>query len=208
MNCCWAVRFCPLCGSGGTGRHTILRGWRRKAWGFKSPLPHHLSIQEVSDWSSTKGCACGAISPRNGRADHHRSYHCLSVPHHRGIAAERQERRHRRGLRRYGQPDCIRTPWRSDGLDESNHLGGSDFHDHLDYALDLCLPPVLLEFGVARHQEHADAATAEAADQCSYSESDHAHAKIVVCARSEEHTSELQSPVHLVCRLLLEKKKI
>src|SRR5690348_17583614 len=28
------------------------------------------------------------------------------------------------------------------------------------------------------------------------------------CRRSEEHTSELQSPVHLVCRLLLEKKKI
>src|SRR5690348_17427396 len=25
-------------------------------------------------------------------------------------------------------------------------------------------------------------------------------------ARSEEHTSELQSPVHLVCRLLLEKQ--
>jgi hypothetical protein len=31
------------CGSGGTGRHTILRGWRRKAWGFKSPLPHQDS---------------------------------------------------------------------------------------------------------------------------------------------------------------------
>src|SRR5258708_25944013 len=32
----------------------------------------------------------------------------------------------------------------------------------------------------------------------------------LVCARvrrSEEHTSELQSPDHLVCRLLLEKKK-
>src|SRR5438876_4385722 len=29
----------------------------------------------------------------------------------------------------------------------------------------------------------------------------------VLCVRSEEHTSELQSPVHLVCRLLLEKKK-
>src|SRR5690348_18181151 len=28
-----------------------------------------------------------------------------------------------------------------------------------------------------------------------------------VSGRSEEHTSELQSPVHLVCRLLLEKKK-
>src|SRR5690348_17395963 len=29
----------------------------------------------------------------------------------------------------------------------------------------------------------------------------------VSAIRSEEHTSELQSPVHLVCRLLLEKKK-
>src|SRR5438045_8470787 len=28
------------------------------------------------------------------------------------------------------------------------------------------------------------------------------------CPRSEEHTSELQSLRHLVCRLLLEKKKI
>src|SRR5438876_7724215 len=30
---------------------------------------------------------------------------------------------------------------------------------------------------------------------------------LFVTTRSEEHTSELQSPVHLVCRLLLEKKK-
>src|SRR5258708_10902981 len=29
----------------------------------------------------------------------------------------------------------------------------------------------------------------------------------LVFRRSEEHTSELQSPDHLVCRLLLEKKK-
>src|SRR5687768_18434067 len=29
----------------------------------------------------------------------------------------------------------------------------------------------------------------------------------VLWARSEEHTSELQSRLHLVCRLLLEKKK-
>src|SRR5258708_31577827 len=28
-----------------------------------------------------------------------------------------------------------------------------------------------------------------------------------ITTRSEEHTSELQSPDHLVCRLLLEKKK-
>src|SRR2546422_2226777 len=32
-------------------------------------------------------------------------------------------------------------------------------------------------------------------------------AAAVVPARSEEHTSELQSRLHLVCRLLLEKKK-
>src|SRR5437899_4343022 len=30
---------------------------------------------------------------------------------------------------------------------------------------------------------------------------------VIVCRRSEEHTSELQSLRHLVCRLLLEKKK-
>src|SRR5258708_21851955 len=30
---------------------------------------------------------------------------------------------------------------------------------------------------------------------------------VYLFARSEEHTSELQSPDHLVCRLLLEKKK-
>src|SRR4051794_41631941 len=31
--------------------------------------------------------------------------------------------------------------------------------------------------------------------------------RLLRVVRSEEHTSELQSPVHLVCRLLLEKKK-
>src|SRR5258708_29704899 len=35
------------------------------------------------------------------------------------------------------------------------------------------------------------------------------HAGVVAARhRSEEHTSELQSPDHLVCRLLLEKKKM
>src|SRR5437762_6547804 len=46
-------------------------------------------------------------------------------------------------------------------------------------------------------------------------EQDHGHAAepspilgfIVAQTRSEEHTSELQSPMYLVCRLLLEKKK-
>src|SRR5258708_22890573 len=31
--------------------------------------------------------------------------------------------------------------------------------------------------------------------------------QVPISTRSEEHTSELQSPDHLVCRLLLEKKK-
>src|SRR2546426_9407292 len=35
----------------------------------------------------------------------------------------------------------------------------------------------------------------------------HAESPAKVLARSEEHTSELQSPCNLVCRLLLEKKK-
>src|SRR6267143_5724743 len=35
----------------------------------------------------------------------------------------------------------------------------------------------------------------------------HRHTRGGARARSEEHTSELQSQFHLVCRLLLEKKK-
>src|SRR2546429_7387637 len=31
--------------------------------------------------------------------------------------------------------------------------------------------------------------------------------RLLIAQRSEEHTSELQSRLHLVCRLLLEKKK-
>src|SRR5690348_17965070 len=44
-------------------------------------------------------------------------------------------------------------------------------------------------------------------DQCGVANPDGVVAETVGEARSEEHTSELQSPVHLVCRLLLEKKK-
>src|SRR5258708_39921465 len=48
--------------------------------------------------------------------------------------------------------------------------------------------------GAARTQQARSAAHREAASQDAG-------------GRSEEHTSELQSPDHLVCRLLLEKKK-
>src|SRR2546426_9495341 len=51
--------------------------------------------------------------------------------------------------------------------------------------LELALPVAF------RGVEGVDAAVAEVADE----------------QRSEEHTSELQSPCNLVCRLLLEKKK-
>src|SRR5258708_14486056 len=52
-------------------------------------------------------------------------------------------------------------------------------------------------------------------NRCDYDDSDAMRGAVVivapvclsVLARSEEHTSELQSPDHLVCRLLLEKKK-
>src|SRR5258708_27087215 len=36
----------------------------------------------------------------------------------------------------------------------------------------------------------------------------HRDSAVAAIARSEEHTSELQSPDHLVCRLLLEKKNV
>src|SRR3989449_2735910 len=43
--------------------------------------------------------------------------------------------------------------------------------------------------------------------QWRYIESLSTYARMFLERRSEEHTSELQSRLHLVCRLLLEKKK-
>src|SRR2546422_2740779 len=43
--------------------------------------------------------------------------------------------------------------------------------------------------------------------QKGYLETERAHTEKIRRQRSEEHTSELQSRLHLVCRLLLEKKK-
>src|SRR5437867_9582737 len=42
---------------------------------------------------------------------------------------------------------------------------------------------------------------------CNVSLKETGHNELQMMARSEEHTSELQSPYDLVCRLLLEKKK-
>src|SRR5258708_21780787 len=56
-------------------------------------------------------------------------------------------------------------------------------------------------FGLARNKRLVDTIAVELA--AARQESRHTGRP-----RSEEHTSELQSPDHLVCRLLLEKKKI
>src|SRR2546422_4636497 len=68
--------------------------------------------------------------------------------------------------------------------------------------------PVLLDLlGDARTQTHELAKAEEAyrkAAELDPSELSHQRG----LGRSEEHTSELQSRLHLVCRLLLEKKKL
>src|SRR2546426_6209161 len=52
--------------------------------------------------------------------------------------------------------------------------------------------------GVVPRQPRGDSATYDSAGD--------AHVDDAAAVRSEEHTSELQSPCNLVCRLLLEKK--
>src|SRR5438552_6432456 len=60
--------------------------------------------------------------------------------------------------------------------------------------------------GLARTRGRRTRPGGERGRRAGHREVDHAH-HLAVSARSEEHTSELQSPDHLVCRLLLEKKK-
>src|SRR3989454_3085726 len=65
-------------------------------------------------------------------------------------------------------------------------------HDALPIYVDLEVPIVDLDLDVLRLGEHGDG-DGRRVDPAA--------------RRSEEHTSELQSPCNLVCRLLLEKKK-
>src|SRR2546422_2459193 len=58
-----------------------------------------------------------------------------------------------------------------------------------------------------RWQEAATDAALALEHQPSNHDRYHTLAPLLVGRRSEEHTSELQSRLHLVCRLLLEKKK-
>src|SRR2546422_8058302 len=78
------------------------------------------------------------------------------------------------------------TLFRSFRVDRANF--GRHFFIHLGASLDLALLQLVAAVGV---QDLVHAAAGQP----------------FVFARSEEHTSELQSRLHLVCRLLLEKKK-
>src|SRR5256885_13005539 len=64
----------------------------------------------------------------------------------------------------------------------------------------------------ARLDLHKRAEAREVADLAANARADgileRQHDPGILLGRSEEHTSELQSPCNLVCRLLLEKKKI
>src|SRR5256885_7134767 len=61
--------------------------------------------------------------------------------------------------------------------------------------------------GVGNQQHIAFVDGRPAADARSIHAEPFLEAALIQLGRSEEHTSELQSPCNLVCRLLLEKKK-
>src|SRR2546422_11386490 len=64
--------------------------------------------------------------------------------------------------------------------------------------------PIFLRFERSQAREHSIEAGRRRIEPREIS---HAPARSPLRKRSEEHTSELQSRLHLVCRLLLEKKK-
>src|SRR5258708_29754777 len=84
-----------------------------------------------------------------------------------------------------------------------------DSHYGRDEAMEWCeeTQGVDYVFGFAGN-DVLDALTREAADAIAVQRALSGKDKLRgLSLRSEEHTSELQSPDHLVCRLLLEKKK-
>src|SRR5689334_24248856 len=69
-------------------------------------------------------------------------------------------------------------------------------------ALPICILDQPLAFGVERRRRLVEQQQRRIAEQRARDRD-----ALALPARSEEHTSELQSQFHLVCRLLLEKKK-
>jgi hypothetical protein len=133
-----------------------LRGWRRKAWGFKSPLPHH------HNQFTRTGAGVSGHAPSSGRSvkiehadytDYHYPHHCLLLHHHRRVTAERQKRRHCGGLWRHGQPDRIWTTRSSQRLIEGDYLVGGDVHGDLHHAIDFRFASHGIEVSFARDSE-------------------------------------------------------
>src|SRR5256885_11135618 len=73
-------------------------------------------------------------------------------------------------------------------------------------------PYTTLFRSIRRRAAHLVVVVAEVDDQLIHARAERREPFLVLVEplvrRSEEHTSELQSPCNLVCRLLLEKKKI
>src|SRR3989449_9743488 len=84
---------------------------------------------------------------------------------------------------------------------ERNHFAGMQVERHAAEHVDL-LSPLLERLDDLVRRQHRHVLLLGAKDE---SRIDAGH--LVERKRSEEHTSELQSRLHLVCRLLLEKKK-
>src|SRR5437879_10960058 len=73
-----------------------------------------------------------------------------------------------------------------------------------DWSSDVCSSDL---YGAAASMSSIRLAGSSWENSCAAFSSSPAKPPTGVSARSEEHTSELQSPMYLVCRLLLEKKK-
>src|SRR5947208_6465343 len=121
--------------------------------------------------------------------------------------------RHTRAERRRASMDCARSGVAVSGTAQSTSRDGariaaSDEGDSLKLSRQSRVrsqgapapAPARLAIGVTKNSAMFAAPAAALGNVVSPSAS-------AASRRSEEHTSELQSPDHLVCRLLLEKKK-
>src|SRR5947208_6993671 len=73
--------------------------------------------------------------------------------------------------------------------------------------LDFTLVPFLTEVRACAHERTNMPGMIIGGKRLGFVHDRYVAASMTINQRSEEHTSELQSPDHLVCRLLLEKKK-
>src|SRR5207244_13117931 len=129
-----------------------------------------------------------------------------------GLFEERRWRQRRRplslALEELGDPTADDWPvgWLVEAGESGLRALGADASGA---RTDECLVVSPRELGMAFDAEHGFADTEHGALAILALPEDHAirGQTLDLVLRSEEHTSELQSPDHLVCRLLLEKKK-